>query len=328
MSVPGARWCLAGVAACLAACGGGKPDAPGGADSAMPAEPIVVYLDEPGEAALRPVFDAFTEATGLRVTVREADAAKNLADVIDNTGAPPADVLITDNIQAIWRAGDEGGLRRLDGQTVPESLPAACRDPDLQWFALGLSSLSVVRAPRSNLRAADYADLADERFAGKLCLTSSARAENRALIAHLVDELGVRPAERLVRRWLANLARPPMYSPTEVLDAMAAGVCDVSILPLSSLGDAVAESAIEVSRDDADVRIAYGAGLARHARYPESAIALMRWLANPEGQREFAAATGTVSVYHDSAEASPEPLSLSGWRDQDARLLAERAGWR
>ncbi|MEE4160885.1 MAG: substrate-binding domain-containing protein [Woeseiaceae bacterium] len=328
MSAPGARWYLAGLAACLAACGGGNDDAPGGADVAMPAEPIVVYLDEPGEVVLRPVFDAFTEETGLRVTVREADAAKNLADVIDNSGAPPADVLITDNIQAIWRAGDEGGLRRLDGQTVPESLPPACRDPDLQWFALGLSSLSVVRATRSNLRAADYADLADERFAGKLCLTSSARAENRALIAHLVDELGVRPAERLVRRWLANLARPPMYSPTEVLEAMAAGVCNVSILPLSSLGDAVAESAIEVSRDAADVRIAYGAGLARHARYPESAIALMRWLASPEGQREFAAATGTVSAYDDSAEGSPEPLSLSGWRDEDARLLAERAGWR
>ena len=328
MSVAGARWYLAGLAACVAACGGGNDDAPGGADVAMPAEPIVVYLDEPGEAVLRPVFDAFTEETGLRVTVREADAEKNLADVIDNSGAPPADVLITDNIQAIWRAGDEGALRRLDGQTVPESLPAAWRDPDLQWFALGLSSLPVVRSAQSDLQAADYADLADERFAGKLCLTSAARADNRALVVHLINELGVRPAERLVRRWLANLARPPMHSPTEVLEAMAAGVCHISILPLSSLGDALAASAIDVSRDDADVRIAYGAGLARHARYPESATALMHWLASPEGQREFAAATGTVSAYDDSAKASPEPLSLSGWRDEEARLLAERAGWR
>jgi iron(III) transport system substrate-binding protein len=294
----------------------------------MPAEPIVVYLDDPGEAVLRPVFDAFTEETGLRVTVREADAEKNLADVIDNTGAPPADVLITDNVQAIWRAGDEGGLRRLDGQTVPESLPAAYRDPDLQWFSLGLSSLSVVQSARSDLQAAVYAELADERYAGQLCLTSSARPENRALIAHLIDELGVRPAERLVRRWLANLARPPMHSPAEVLEAMAAGVCGVSILPLASLGDTAADSGIDASRDAANVRIAYGAGLARHARYPESATALMRWLASPEGQREFASATGTVSAYDDVATTSPEPLSLSGWLDEDARLLAERAGWR
>jgi len=328
VSVGGVRWYLAGLAAGLAACSGGNDDAPGGVDVATPAEPIVVYLDEPGEAVLRPVFDAFTEETGLRVTVREADAEKNLADVIDNTGAPPADVLITDNIQAIWRAGDEGALRRLDGQTLPDALPGLYRDPDRQWLALGLNSLLIVKAARSDLQAADYAELADERFAGRLCLTRSARPENRALIAHYIDELGVRRAERLVRQWLANLARPPMSSADEVLAAIRNGVCDFSILSNASLGELDVDGVVGAAYAGASVSIAYGAGLARHARYPESATTLLRWLASRDGQQAFAAATDRVSAYDYPVEANPGPLAQLGWLDEEARLLAERAGWR
>lgn len=330
MSASRANGSLAAIAVCLAACGAddaATPE-PAGADVSFPAEPIVVYLDEPGEATLRAVFDAYTEATGLRVTVREADADKNLADVIDNTGAPPADVLITDNIQAIWRAGDEGALRRLDSDALPEALPGLYRDPDRQWFALGLNSLLVVKAARSDLRVAGYADLADERFAGRLCLTGSGRPENRALIAHYIDELGVRPAERLARRWLANLARPPMYSAEEVLAAMRNGVCDFSILSNASLGELDFDGEIGAAYAGASITIAYGAGLARHARYPESATSLMKWLASPDGQRAFAAATGTVSAYDYPLEANPAPLSQLGWLDEEARRLAERAGWR
>ena len=56
-------------------------------------------------------------------------------------------------------------------------------------------------------------------------------------------------------------------------------------------------------------------GIARHAQQPESAEALVQWLlaANPPAKPE---------------SSNGRNLSLVGWRDEEVRLLVERAGYR
>lgn len=294
------------------------------------AEPVVVYAAAPGAAALEPVFAALTADTGLRVTVREAPAAKNLDDVLNNTGAPPADILLTDGIADIWRAGDEGALRPLNDDAGIGSVPERFRDPDGQWITLAADPVVIVYSSVGDAaRALAYTDLADDEFEGQLCLSSSTLPGNRALIAHLVAELEPRPAERIVRRWMRNLALPPYGSAAGLLDAVQAGTCRYAIARRSDVLAATPPPAYRLPPGDAATVVAsYGAGLARHARYPESATQVLAWLADSRGQEQFALATRAGSVTAPPPEWSTRPQSGFGWLDEDARRLAERARWR
>jgi hypothetical protein len=55
-------------------------------------------------------------------------------------------------------------------------------------------------------------------------------------------------------------------------------------------------------------------GITRHARQPESAQRLVEWLLDKK----------TVHVVDGSGRRS---VGIAGWRDEEARLLAERAAY-
>jgi iron(III) transport system substrate-binding protein len=319
---------LFGLLLLATACGDeGGTEAPG---NETRAEPVVIYADAPGEAALRPVFEALAADTGVRVTVREAPAAKNLDDVMNNTGAPPADILLTEGIADIWRAGDEGALRPLDADTGIGPVPAAFLDPDGQWFALAADPVVIVYGSAGDAaRALAYTDLAADEFNGQLCLSSSSLPGNRALIAHLIAEFGPRPAERIVRRWIRNLPLPPFGSAAGLLEAVQAGTCRYAIARQSDVLAATPPPAYRLPPDaSATVVSAYGIGLARHARYADSARQVLAWLAGSRGQDQFALATRTRSMAAPPPEWSTRPQAELGWLDDDARRLSERARWR
>ena len=288
-------------------------------------EPVVVYADAPGEEALRGVFAAFTEHTGIPVTVRAADSGVNLKDVMSNTGAPPADVLLTDNVAEIWLAADDGALRPLGEDSGIDGLPEAYRDPDNQWLTLATSRFVIIRAAGAGDALPDsLADLTEERYLGQLCLSTSGSVHNRELIAQLVAAHGVRPAEIMVRQWLGNLALPPFESTEKLLAAVAAGSCPLAIVIERELG--ARQTEFESVRPVEAYRTAFAAGIARHARYAESATVLLAWLLGSDGQAAFAEAAA-VTPLTDATELSTG-LAVIGWRQEDARLLAERARWR
>ena len=292
-------------------------------------EPVVVYLDAPGAEPLRTLFDAFTDRTAIPVTVREAPAEKNLRDVIDNTGAPPADILLTDNVQDIWLAGDEGALRRLTGASNLEVAADAFRDPDGQWFAVGADPLVIVYAGVAPGEVT-YADLARPEYSGQLCLSGAQLPENRLLIAHLIADHERRPAERIVRGWIENLALPPQKSGAALLAKVEAGHCRVAIAKKSAVVAAAEPLAYQLPAGDGVVIVsAYGLGLARHARYPQTATKLLDWLAGPVGEAGFAKATHTTAIADElPVEWSTHSLAELSWLDSEARRLAERARWR
>jgi iron(III) transport system substrate-binding protein len=292
-------------------------------------EPVVVYLDAPGAGPLRTLFDAFTDGTAIPVAVREGPAEKNLRDVIDNTGAPPADILLTDNVQDIWLAGDEGALRRLTGVSNSDMAADAFRDPDGQWFTIGADPLVIVY---SGAAPGDisYADLARPEYSGQLCLSGAHLPENRLLLAHLIADHEPRPAERIVRRWIDNLALPPQKSAAALLAEVEAGNCRVAIAKQSDVAATAEPLTYRLPAGDGAVIVsAYGLGLARHARYPQSAATLLDWLAGPAGQAGFAKATRTTAIGNElPVEWSTRSLAELSWLDTEARRLAERARWR
>ncbi len=318
---------LAVLAVAASGCGADRGPTETAADKPpTAADALVVYADEPGEAALAPVFEGFTRTTGIPVSIRQAPGEQNLNDVVSNRGAPPADVLIAADLADIWQAADEGALRKLPAESGASAVPAALRDPDGLWVALSVDPILIVQSAAAPLPSTpDFAALAGADYASQLCVSVSGRAGNAALVAYLIDELGTRDAEIRVRRWLGNLALPPHASATALLEDLDGGICRAGIVTAGEI-HAAGSDPERLKTHEQGYFAGFGVGIARHARYPENAARLIAWLLDAEGQQGFARATGTRTLA--SNDASPErELTTIGWQRDEARRLAERARW-
>ncbi|MDX1517081.1 MAG: hypothetical protein R3288_09595, partial [Woeseiaceae bacterium] len=166
--------------------------------------------------------------------------------------------------------------------------------------------------PGAAERDAGFASLADARYRGRLCLASSAQPINRAVIAALIEDIGVRPAEIAVRGWMANLALPVFADEAELRAALAEERCEVGIVSVPGSAGASSTTLIPAPVV-ADVQ---AAGVARHAREPEAALRLIEWLATGRA--------ASPKAVHDTLR----PVGNLAWRIEDAVRLAQRAGYR
>jgi len=305
----------------LAACGG----EPAGEQERI--APVVVYAAYDDEDYLAGLFEDFTKQTRIPVTLRLGEAQELVDDVIANRGAPPADVLLTSSAAGIWRAADEGALRPIAADSLAD-VAGFLRDPDRLWTATRMGAIVVASAAESGQEPpATYADLGKPLYSGRLCLSSSSLPVNRSLVSMLIAELGTKPAERVVRAWIRNLAEPVFETEAELTVAVEAGTCDYAILssPLAAGTWSLPNPAyVHVE----------GIGVARHARYPESAANLIDWMLSADVQVRHARAMKALPVVTNipdmplPGEISGESVGFAGWHDNDAVLLAERAGYR
>ena len=290
-------------------------------------EPVVVYASYDDKDYLPALFEDFTAESHIPVTVRYGDAKQLVDEVIANRGSPPADVLLTTNTADVWRAADEGGLRPVAAANMAD-VAVYLRDPDNLWTAVSMNVIVIAAGPGAEQAPpTTYSELAKPGYGGSLCLSSSSLPVNRALIAMLISEFGLKPAERIVRGWVRNLAVPVFQTEDAVVEALEAGTCDYAIVsgPMAA--------AAQILPDTAYVDIE-GIGIARHARYPESAQKLVNWMLSADVQIRHASGTKARPVLANLPD-SPLPgtisrknVGLAGWQDTDAVLLAERAGYR
>ena len=305
----------------LAACGG---------DPASEQErfaPVVVYAAYDNGEYLEGLFADFTQQTKIPVTLRLGESGQLVDDIIANRGAPPADVLLASNVADAWRAADEGALRPIAVDNL-DDVAEFLRDPDGLWAATRMAAIVIARSPQAAEEPPNtYADLAKPIYANSVCLSSSSLHVNRSLIAMLISEIGNRPAERVVRGWVRNLAMPVFETEAELSVAVESGRCDYAILPSSLAAGAW------TLPNPAYVQIE-GAGIARHARYPESAQQLVDWLLSADVQDRHAQAMKAYPTTTNLIDAallevtSRKSVGFAGWHDNDAVLLAERAGYR
>ena len=159
----------------------------------------------------------------------------------------------------------------------------------------------------------------------------------------LIDELGVRPAEILVREWVRNLAVPPLGSEADLLDAIEAGTCGIGIVSSQAWAaqglDADDRGIVGLTPDRAFASIE-GIAVVRHAHHPEAANRLVAWLLADAQQSRHSEATFMLPIdtlpemaptFNDDWRALNRwriinrEVSVAGWRDEEAILLAERA---
>lgn len=313
------------------------------------ADTLVVY-SERKEPLLTPILDAWTAQTGVPVQLL-TDQAQVLVERLAAEGERTrADVLVTVDAGNLWMATRRGVLAPLRSPLLDEVVPAAFRDPDGHWYAITERARVIVRStervPAGELST--YEDLADPKWKGRLCLRSSRKVYNQSLVAMLIDRHGEEATEQVVRGWVANLAAPPFADDSLVVNAIAAGQCDVGIVNTYYYG--------RLAKDRPELPVAVfwpnqgegesgvhvnvtGAGLVRHSRQPELARRFIEWLLSEDAQRRFAdidfefavrpgiAPNPAVAAW-GSFRADDRNIAQAGQRQAEAVRLMDRAGYR
>ena len=327
---------MAGLLAALTVCACERPATETGAPAAR-LEPVVVYASYEDENYLPSLFTAFTAETGISVTVRHRPEQQVVDEVIGKRGSPPADVLLTRSVHGVWQATDEGALRPLQSEKILAMVPGWLRDPDGYWTAIGFSAVRVV-CNGGRLEDCDgveaYRDLGKPEFRERLCLSASSIAVNRTLIAGLIADHGVRPAELIVRSWIANLALPPFESELALLQAVEAGTCGLAVVSGLALNHA-SRLTVAARWPQPGYFDIVAVGINRHARRPEAARRLVEWLVDDAAQAaQFDAIRLRPVVAGIPAAGLPFPApdgmrnaNVFGLHEAEAINLAERARW-
>ncbi|MDO9064141.1 MAG: Fe(3+) ABC transporter substrate-binding protein [Sulfuricella sp.] len=281
------------------------------------ADEVVVYSAR-NEQLIKPIFDAYTKETGTNikfVTDKEGALLQRLKAEGENT---PADMLITVDAGNLWEAAREGSLKPVQSKVLASSIPAHLRDPGNQWFGLSVRARTIF-FNNQKVKPADlstYEDLGSPKWKGRLCLRTSKKVYNQSLVAMMIAEHGEAKAEQIIKSWVSNLAADPFPDDTRMLEAIAAGQCDVGIANTYYFGRLIEKKPglplgiywPNQKQNGVHVNIS-GAGITKHAKHEKEAIKLLEWLSSEKAQNLFA----DVNLeYPANPAVKPDPV-VAAW---------------
>ncbi len=292
---------------------------------------MVVYSARK-EHLIKPLFDAYTERTGVVIRYVTDKAGPLLARLKAEGTNTPADMLITVDAGNLWQAAKQGVLARIDSPVLEDNVPAHLRAPDNRWFGLSVRARTIVYNPeRVKPGELDtYEGLAEPTWKGRLCLRTSKKVYNQSLVAMMIERLGPEKTEAVVRGWVDNLATVPFSNDTKTMQAIAAGQCDVGIVNTYYFGRLqkkqpnIGLALFWPNQQAGGVHVnVSGAGVTAHAKHRMAAVKLLEWLSTPEAQEMFAG----LNLEYPANPAVKPAAAVAAWGDfQEDRLNVAQAG--
>jgi iron(III) transport system substrate-binding protein len=307
---------------------------------------VVVYSAR-SHYGQEPAMEAFTKKTGIQVKSFGGESGPLFERLKAEGDKTPADVLISVDAGNLWNAARAGLLSRMDSPEVQANIPAHLRDPENRWVGLTVRARTIMYNTRKVKpeELSTYEALGDSKWKGRLCLRTSSHIYNQSLVATMIKRHGEAKAESIVRGWVAN--NPTLINgDTKILEAIAAGQCDVALTNTYYLGRILAKDAAfpvaafwaNQQTTGTHVNIS-GAGVTAHAKNRAQAVKLIEFLTSPEAQQMFA---DSNFEYPANPQAAVNPLiGMWGKFKQDdtnvaaagefqaaATRLADRAGYK
>ena len=293
------------------------------------AQEVNVYTTRQPEL-IEPIFEAFTEKTGIEVKALFAE--KGLIERMKAEGErSPADLYITADIAKVKAATDEGLTQPHDSEAVAEHVPEALRDDDGHWFALTTRS-RVAYASKDRVDPSEittWESLADDKWQDRICVRPGSHSYNLSLIAAMISHHG----EDATRQWLTdlkdNLARKPQGNDRAQVKAVWAGECDVAIGNTYYYGKMLEDDeqrawaeAVQIvfptfEEGGAHMNIS-GAAIPKNAPNKDAALELVEFMLSPEAQKMYAEANYEYPVRADVERSE----LVEGWGDFEADSLS------
>jgi len=248
---------------------------------------------------VEPIFDAFTEETGIKVNT--VFAKKGLVERLKSEGKnSPADLLLTSDFNNINAAVDAEVVQPVTSDVLNSNVPAAFRDPDGHWFGLtNRARLIVVSKDRlTENRPTSYEDLADPAYKGKICTRSGKHNYMVALTASVIAHAGSDAAQAWLSGVRNNLARKPQGNDRAQVKAISQGQCDIAIINSYYMGSMLADeeqipwaNSVDVIFPNQADRGTHmnisGVALTKAAPNKNNAIKLMEYLSSAAAQQVY-----------------------------------------
>lgn len=306
------------------------------------------------EALIRPVFEKFTEETGIVVNLVSGRAGQLRERLIIEGRNTPADILLTSDVANLYRAKKAGLLQPIVSDVLTEHIPSIYREKNGYWFGLSLRARVFVYAS-DRVREGElssYEDLAAQKWRGRIAVRSSSNVYNQSLIASMIAEHGIDSTEEWAAGLVQNFARSPKGGDTDQIRAVAAGEADVAIvnsyyygrlMASKNLGDQDLTEKTTLFFPNQHNRGTHvnisGAGVIASAKNLAESILLLEFLAGVEGQGLFAELNHEFPINEDIKQSSTVTkwgrfksdqvnLSLLGEYNTEAIRIADRVGWR
>lgn len=313
---------------------------------ALAADELVVYSSRIDEL-IKPVFDAYTAKTGVKInfiTDKEAPLMQRIKAEGENG---VADLLITVDAGNLWQAEQMGILQPVSSPLIEANIPPQYRSATGAWTGLSLRARTIFYSTErvKPEELSTYEALADSNWEGRLCLRTSKKVYNQSLTATLIEAHGAAKAEEIVSGWVNNLATDVFADDTALLQAIDAGQCDVGITNTYYYGRLHKENPqLKVkpfwpNQADRGVHVNLsGAGVTAHAPHAAEAKKLLEWMTTAEAQNLFADVnqeypanpaikpSAEVAAW-GSFKADSVPMEVAGKRQAEATMLMDRAGW-
>ena len=299
------------------------------------------------------LYTDFEDMTGITINRIEGKADELIARMQSEGANSPADVLLTVDTSRLERAKVAGVLSVVDSAILEEKIPGHLQDSDNQWFGFSQRGRIIfydkneVTEPPTT-----YADLADPKYKGLVCIRSSGNSYNQTLLAAIITHQGEEAATTWAAGMVDNMARKPQGGDTDQLRGIVSGECDISVSNTYYFARAIRTEVKGLSDNldmigwvfpDQDGNGAHmnlsGGGVAKHAPNRDNAIKFLEYLASDSAQEYFSAgndeypAVDGVALASSVAElgefmADDIDLSDVAKNIASAQMIFNQVGWK
>ncbi len=293
-------------------------------------------------------FKEFEKETGTKVEFLTGNDAE-LRDRIAAEGSDTeADAYITVDAGNLANAAKDGLVQPMDSPKLRKVIPAQYRDPDDLWFGLALRARTIIYntdALTEDEVPKNYEDLAQPEWKGRVCLRNSTNDYQQSLVASMIAQDGEEKTLETLEGWTRNAE---IYAnDVELINAMAAGACDVGIANHYYLARELEQDPdlpvdlIWANQQTTGTHINIsGGGMLKTAPHKDAAVKFLEYLASDEAQAYFAngnnewPAVKTANARNPALEAmgsfQPDGLNvgLLSKNTALAQKVFDRAGWR
>ncbi len=300
------------------------------------------------------LYQSFTQKTGIRVNLVEAEADQLIERIRSEGANSPADVLITVDAGRLWRAQEARILQPMSSSIVKSAVPSSLLEPSGLWVGLSRRARVIMyhkdRVNPSELST--YEALADAKWRGRILVRSSTNVYNQSLTGSMLHANGPQRTEQWARGLVANFARPPQGGDTDQIKAVAAGQGTLAIANTYYLARLLKSNKPEEKAAAAKIGVFFpnqrdrgthvnisGGGIVKTSRNPEAAEKFLEHLLSPAAQAIFArgnneypvirgAALDPVIAGFGSFKADTINAAIFGRNNAEALRIMDRAGWR
>ncbi len=303
---------------------------------------------------INPFLEAFTQETGIKTNV--VYATKGLAQRLRAEGKnSPADLILTVDIGRLYIYEDLDLLSEVSSPILDENIPKHLKSERNTWFALSKRS-RIIATSKERLKKDDILrieDLADPKWKGKICSRPGSHVYNRALMASIIAEYGLKKAEDWAAGLVSNLARRPQGNDRAQVKGIFEGLCDIAIINNYYFGK-LKYSEDPIQREWAkSMRLTFpnqgegdrgahinisGGGIAKYSKNKKAAQKLLEFLSGKKSQKMYSEINFEYPV-NIKVQPSEELISWGSFREDkisvekiaqlsiEAQKIIDKVGW-